>query len=319
MKNLYNWALKISSFPFTPIEVIHIECITNDKVSVFSTFPSSCNSGWGGEYSFLTKGEAFKPIPDTINATWFSYVEKKFYTANVKLPVDKLTKLFKEGYKDVYTGEMLTYDNVIVGMSARGKGCIWISGGGTWQHEIMHFTGKPIELKQEDVPEIYHHLFKHDYIATFTDKLTTEEKDNALHIVEKGVIEHISKTYAITPMVTKLHNDIQPQSIQLHYINEAREAYGVDTINNIPEHPRTFPLGASITWQQGDREYSAGFEFNEEELREAMQQVLEASSKKILYIDFRISKLNELTVHIQSTEFDYRLMQCDIEVYSAKK
>ncbi len=314
MMHKYNWELHISSFPFTPIEVIHIECKTDDVVSVFSTFPSWCRNGWGSAFPFLTKGEERKPVPDTISATWFSYVEKKFYAAKIKLPIEKLTKLFKDGYKDIYTGETQTYNNVIVGMSSKGKGAVWISGGGLWQHEIIHFTGKPIELKQEELPELYHHLFREDYIATFTDKLTAEEKDNALHIIEKNIIEDISTTYALTPMFTPYNNDIKPMHLQLHYVNEARESYCKDTISKIPEAPRTFPLNASIAWEQGGNIYNTGFEFNEVELREVMQTVLEVSKKKFLYLDFRISKHNELTVHIQSKEFEYRLMKAEIDM-----
>ena len=67
-------------------------------------------------------GDDFKPLPNKLVITWFSYIENKFYTGEFDLPYDKIKQLFDEGL-DVYS-KWKTYNiwiYIMVGLGLNGE------------------------------------------------------------------------------------------------------------------------------------------------------------------------------------------------------
>ena len=84
--------------------------------------------GWGvGRSSHIT-GPDFKPLPDRLEITFFSYTENQFYKGKFDLPYEKILAMFKAGYESYTYEKHVTYNKVVVGVAPGGAVAVWLSG-----------------------------------------------------------------------------------------------------------------------------------------------------------------------------------------------
>ena len=84
--------------------------------------------GWGKGVSSHVTGADFKPLPDRLEITFFSYTENLFYKGKFDLPYEKILALFKSGYVLSTDEKHLTYLQLVVGVAPGGIVAVWAQG-----------------------------------------------------------------------------------------------------------------------------------------------------------------------------------------------
>ena len=73
-------------------------------------------------------GDGFKPLPDRLEITFFSYTENVFYQGAFDLPYGKILELFNAGYFSQRENGHATYDNIMCGIAPGGTVVVWLLG-----------------------------------------------------------------------------------------------------------------------------------------------------------------------------------------------
>ena len=85
MENKYTWLATVSAPKEFPIDVYTGELIANDFTYNFHHGWGTQNSGWGKSGGVVSVSTEFMEIPHTLNFTWYSWHENKFYSGEWKL------------------------------------------------------------------------------------------------------------------------------------------------------------------------------------------------------------------------------------------
>jgi len=141
----FEWDATESGPKHYPMEIITGSFIYKDEIERGLYIPSggTLRSGWGKPISSHVTGEKYKPLPDRLTITYFSYAEKQFYKGEFKLPYDKILTLFKEGV--AANKEMPTYSSLMAGVAPGGAVSVWVFGT-SGKVEVFFGQANKIEL-----------------------------------------------------------------------------------------------------------------------------------------------------------------------------
>ena len=104
MEEKFDWSGTLSAPQEYPIEVYKGSLKTNDYSQHFKNW-GIINTGWGNQGGTVVAGPEKKLVPNSLEITWLSFAENKFYDGKFELPKEKITALFKEGYTNPITNE----------------------------------------------------------------------------------------------------------------------------------------------------------------------------------------------------------------------
>ena len=119
--------------------------------------PKAGKEGGGWEYDGSKAGQGGSKIPYHLNLTYVAYAEKKFYTVDANLPVDKILAEFRKGF-DVQEHKQVdgkhplvhgTYDTFTIGAAPGGVVVVWRSGNHN-QVEVCRLQAKEVFIDKND-------------------------------------------------------------------------------------------------------------------------------------------------------------------------
>lgn len=157
----FNYAVTFSAPEVYPAEV-HYGYLTNDKKEMVAGVPKAGSVEGGWQYDGTKAGQGGNEIPTHLNVTYVSYVDKKFYQADVNLPKEKMLQLFRQGFevekrKDGgYYWEYSTYNVLNIGAAPGGVVVVWLSGN-HHRTEIGRYQAKEVFV---DVNDFYQNADK---------------------------------------------------------------------------------------------------------------------------------------------------------------
>lgn len=164
MEEKFKWTGTISAPKEYPMQAYYGQIIADDYQFPFSDIWGIVDGGWGelGKYGGGT--EKIIQVPHTLEFTWYSLAEDKFYAGHWGLDTKKITQLFKEGFSQTYFDSLKkgTYDTFVVGLAPGGKLVLWMYGDGH-QVEVGVFQGKEIKITKEDAYEKFKYVFEPNY------------------------------------------------------------------------------------------------------------------------------------------------------------
>jgi hypothetical protein len=116
--------------------------------------------GWGRSFSAYVVGPEFKPLPDRVEVTFYSYAEKQFYYGKFDLPYEKILKLFQQRQKDFPDKP---YNSILLGIAPGGVVTVWLHGAVTTEiffgyaekREIDPGRGFGLPLKSKEQSDEY--------------------------------------------------------------------------------------------------------------------------------------------------------------------
>lgn len=110
------------------------------------TIPSggTLTQGWGKSASAYLIGAKFKPLPDRVGVTFYSYAENQFYRGEFALPYDKILGMFQQQLKTVPDD---AYGEILLGIAPGGSVAVWLKGPHT--KEVFFGQAERIEMSPE--------------------------------------------------------------------------------------------------------------------------------------------------------------------------
>ncbi len=152
MEKKFDWSGTVSSPQEYPMEIYRGQLIAEDGSFEFSSIWGTTYNGWGN--TGKSKSGNLLQVPKKLSFTWYSIVEKKFYSGQWDLPCDQMTKLFTEGY--TYNHQKKTYNRIAVGLAPKGMLVVWLVGLnqielGRYQAEEMSINPTMQNINPNDV------------------------------------------------------------------------------------------------------------------------------------------------------------------------
>jgi hypothetical protein len=110
-------------------------------------------------------------VPHTLEFTWYSVVEDKFYAGHWSLDKERMTELFKEGFwVEKYRGQDFeekyftkeTYDFIDIGLAPAGRIVVWMRGE-MGSVEVGCFQAQEINITKEEAYDSFKYVFRPGY------------------------------------------------------------------------------------------------------------------------------------------------------------
>lgn len=179
MEEKFNWSGGICAPAEYQMQCYYGRIIADDFESSYSDIVGTVQGGWGNCSEAMGTSNGKYDVPHTLEFTWYSVVEDKFYAGHWDLDKEKMTKLFKEGYTSTKFDSDLnkvvpvkeTYDFIDVGLAPKGRLVVWMRGDAN-AVEVGCFQGQEIKITKEEAYENFKYVFEPNYR---TDILKSQE------------------------------------------------------------------------------------------------------------------------------------------------
>jgi hypothetical protein len=185
MEEKYTWLGTVSAPQEYPMEVYEGAIIADDFTYPFDAIWGTQNTGWGKEGGTMNVTTERMNAPHKLEFTWYSLVEKKFYTGKWDLDKEKIKKLLDEGFLDQDTKKKTTYHSFVVGLAPKGRVVLWMKGPGN-QKEIAAFQAHDTVITKEKAYDNAQYMLKEG----FADRML---KDPSYKTFKPEVREKIEK------------------------------------------------------------------------------------------------------------------------------
>ena len=110
-----------------PIRLLRADLVLEDGGTLYVPDNRNLAHGWGVPGATHIVGEEYKALPVRLSATWFSYVEDRFYAIDTDLPEDVIAGWFARGIDSPRRGESHDFDRIVFGFGPEGEGAVWLS------------------------------------------------------------------------------------------------------------------------------------------------------------------------------------------------
>lgn len=162
MEEKYTWLGTVSAPQEYPMEVYEGAIIADDFTYPFDAIWGTQNTGWGKEGGTMNVTTERMNAPHKLEFTWYSLVEKKFYTGKWDLDKEKIKKLLDEGFVDQDTKKKVTYHSFVVGLAPKGRVVLWMKGPGN-QKEIGAFQAHDTVITKEKAYDNAQYMLKEGF------------------------------------------------------------------------------------------------------------------------------------------------------------
>lgn len=247
MEEKFDWSGTLSAPQEYPIEVYKGALKSSDFTQYFKNW-GIINTGWGNQGGTMVVGPDQKSVPNSLEITWLSFAENKFYDGQFDLPKERIASLFKEGYTDPVTNEKETYKNIVIGLAPKGTVVVWLLSTGI-QTEVARFKARETQIDIESVSGDDRYMFDKSYTASvLADPMIIrpeiKEKLNAEGYPPATVYETYEKKYSWSPKL-ELPNE-QATFFAFEMCNGEKEFNGSI---NFKETNRAIPYLFFINWK----------------------------------------------------------------------
>jgi Protein of unknown function (DUF2931) len=131
----FEYLAQVSGDVFCPVEIYDARFICSDQSTVFIPTGEYLDGIWGSANGVMDVGPDKKKVPESIEITWFSYAEDKFYQGSFELPQQKMYDLFKKDYGTYKnrdgTESKYAYIRLVLGIAPQGMLTLWMKGVGS--------------------------------------------------------------------------------------------------------------------------------------------------------------------------------------------
>jgi arsenate reductase-like glutaredoxin family protein len=309
----YDWLPTESAEKQFPMRIVDGDFYFKNGGSIYIPDGRVIENGLGELGSIHIVGDDFKPIPDKLAITWFSYIENKFYSGEFELPYDKIKQLFDEGLKSPASGKHITYGLIMVGLGLNGEVSVYLNGDGVVL-EVAHFQAKETDvdwtrltdntaLTREDyVERVLSHRLSHDQILQSKKQAANNDPWEGYKIKYTWDLE--------------ITGNSKPESIWLKTVNGEYEY--IDYLNGKldREKLRSVPKTISVCWESpsGTR-YNAKILFNNEEMLKAFEKLYKSNPKDKLSFQVEIDAIsNNVKTHLVNSKYSIELKDITIDV-----
>lgn len=270
---------------------------------------TTSNCGWGRSGRGVTS--SLKAIPDSLQITWYSVLEEKFYTGHFQLPQKNMEELFKNGFYDHRLKKRETYNEIIVGMAPGGIAAVWLLSGQV-EVEVGRFQAVETVITPKDVNSEMQAIFDPEYIeAVFSDN-NLSKKEIPFGLWDNYRIKHSWRHKMDFP-----HNFKNTESYLSMYNGEKEHLY-VQEPSHQDFKKRALPQDMRLLWTDDKGGlWGAEVYFDEAELFKAFGEILKKDPEQNIEIVFTPNAANTaFTVMLQSKTEEIDLPKTKVKPYA---
>jgi len=296
MEEKYDWSGTLSAPQEYPIEVYKGSLSAEGFTQNFRNW-GVVNPGWGEVGGTVVIGPDAKAVPDSLDITWLSLVENKFYTGRFALPKEKMSKLFKEGFTNDQNKKD-TYKNIIVGLAPEGTIVIWLMAAGK-EVEVAKFKAHEANIDPTTVAADDKYMFKKGYPESVLSdpmvfKPEIKERINKIGYPEANVYDELYRTKFNWKPAAELVQDAELQNFGFVMYNGEMDKLAGESLKNNDYRERAIPKSFNVHWVTED-EAQHGIRitsFDEKEIFAAFKSIGSSPAELLLKV------INENTVWI---------------------
>lgn len=313
MKNKFEWFHTLSAVKNYPIEVVQgrLNCSTG-SLATFSPIWGIINEGWGVDGGMMVSSSDIKEVPESLQITWLSFREDKFYDGQFDLPTEKMTELFRQSiYGNVRDYH---YKFIIIGLAPGGVVVIWLMGDQV-QTEVARFQAKEISKDQLNITGDEEIMLTPDY----TDKKLAN-REIKRDPIPFGLWDTYREKYnwRLKPIFPDKFRLVKKW---MTMYNGEKEHYFVEQPEFDSFKLRAIPSFASFSWydEKGDK-FGLDLNFNEEEIFKAYKAIYRDDHKQEIDLTFTLDeKKKNFIVKLKNKDEEYELRKSTGGIYTMKK
>lgn len=247
-------------------------------------------NGWGEIGSTHIVGEDVKPLPTTLELTWFSYAEDLFYSGEFTLDTARLADMVARGFRAPTRDGWATYGRLIVGMAPGGWISIWLAGAGI-VHEVETFTAHPCEVPWHDFAG--EGVDRREFVRAGLLRVMSEVELDHLneHGIPSGLFARYRKQY-VWRIEWMGRGVAQRAWVRAH--DGERDLIRFDQ----PPTRTTMavPRQIDLEWSEDDRHYCAAIPFDDVEVMSAFEQLTALGVQRPLVV--RLAPTRSKPLHV---------------------
>jgi hypothetical protein len=134
----FDWLASDSAPQNYPMEIIRGSFNYPDGGSLYIPNGKILDKGWGKSISTHVVGPDLKPLPSSIDITFFSYAEDQFYQGSFDLPYKQILEMFNHPFLSRDKDKEINYHRITAGVAPGGVVTVWVEGK---QRRIEVFSG----------------------------------------------------------------------------------------------------------------------------------------------------------------------------------
>lgn len=291
----YQWLATVSAPKEYPAEVYLGNLIADDFSYGFDAIWGTQNTGWGNQGGTMSVSTEQMEIPHTLEFTWLSLVEKKFYTGKWKLDKEKITALFEEGFMNYDTHKRATYDTFIIGLAPKGRVVLWAGAAGITK-EVGVFQAHDTIITKEKAYENAQYMLKEGYQerrlqSDFLFKPEIQEKIAKYGRPDPAVYDLYRERYNWRPVIL-LPEGGAWKSSTLHFLNGELETLQGNEVLKNDFQSRAIPSYFVAFWKnQTTDSYGVWADpFDEQEILNAFKKL---GNKENIELIFKVAPNNK--------------------------
>ncbi|MHA7059420.1 DUF2931 family protein [Aquimarina sp. M1] len=311
----YEWRPTACAPKYNPMQIHKGRLIYENGESIYIPSGHTLHQGWGKIGPTHVVGEDLKPIPVTLEITWVSYLEKKFYNGRFDLPSEKIQNLFEEGYIN-RLNKKDTYGDINIGLAPGGIVVVWLLGGGRTT-EIAKFQASETEVTIKEfapgaiisMEEFMNSVLEED----FNEETKAKMNPNSIPF---GKWDMYREKFTWKPSVQFLKQGKLKEIRITFYNGESLYTIGSNKIIDqfqkyaVPDHIR-------MEWvDQNNNEFGSKIYFDENEMYTVYQKLFEKQKEKPAELTLEIDKYNSnITIALQNELEKIEIKKARIKVY----
>ena len=312
----FEWRPTESAPKQYPIEIYQgiITCADGSLVKIPSG-GRTVHNGWGETGSTYAVGDDFKAMPQSLNLTWLSFAEDKFYTGNFELPKDEIQSLFETGYTN-HEGIKETYSNLVVGMAPGGYVSVWLFGAGK-SVEVGHYKAQETEISMEDFnPSGIQD--RNEYVSSTMEYLS---EDLTQGLRQHGIQKEKWAVYRNRfnwKFEFKFQESGNPAEIRTKFFDGSH--FYFQTGNPDISDYNSMPLPKEIGYKWYDKnknKYGADIEFDEKEIFNAFESIFKDPENKTTNLIIKVDTYNSaIGISLESEKETIEIKKAQVNIYA---
>jgi len=285
--------------------------------------------GWHADGATHVTGPELKALPTELKITWFSFVEKKFYTGQFKLDYDLIVKYFRKGFYD-HRKDYHTYRKINAGLAPGGVVVVWLDGIGS-RVEIGRYKAKETEITMKELsPNAVISL--EEYTNQIVDKYVIDEVKNEISAgkIPFGLWDTYRKKYPWQPKVI-FENGGKVTLMYIKYFN-GETSTNTEDIESIGYTDKALPKYISFGWEdKNGNKFAADIKFAqkykktddykkfkeiEKEIFDVFKVINASSTDKQIDLLFKIDRYNStLKLFLKNDKEEIEIKKAAIKIY----
>ena len=280
------------------------------------------DGNWGASGTTWSSGDDMHSAPERLSLTWFAYAEDAFYKGEFLLPQERIHALLKQGSWNIEKQKHVTYNELTVCVLPAGVVVAWLTGGN--QVLVGRYQAQEFVLTAAQFERYYGHVDR----ALMLQKMRARMPVQVQAEIKAGTIstkrwDEWLRTY---PWQVEFAQPLTLYRYAAYYTSAERTRNpltreGMDAYRNIVLQPSPKPLPTSLHFY-GQAPHKVRYlirvkEFDQAELRAAVEQLLKAHPTSPLTFYFAIDKpYKKATLSLKNEWQKIPLTKAPVEVLS---